>query len=148
MIEQAQHILRSYWLILLVGFLLVRALYRRYLHPLHNVPGPFFASITSLWFTTILLSDKKQHLRPLELHAKYGPLVRIRPNTVIVADPNHFGDVFGWPKSDFFHAFRAHPEVFSHGNEMDLEAHNVKKKRIMGGFTVGRFDFCLASLRG
>jgi hypothetical protein len=120
----------------MLGFFVVRALYRRYLHPLHTVPGPFLASITSLWFLGIYLGDDQQHKTPIKLHAQYGPIVRIRPNTVIINDPQHFGDLFTWRRSDFFLASRGDPHVVPHGAELDLDLHNMKKRRIMGGFAV------------
>ena len=136
MYEQARQTLRPGWPALVFGLFLLRALYRRYLHPLHAIPGPFLASVTSLWFLAHDLGNKEQHLLPIKLHAKYGPIVRIRPNTIIINDPNHFSELFSWPKSDFFAAFRGHPTVTSHGSDMDLEAHNVKKRQIMGAFNV------------
>ena len=128
--------LRSYWPAWILGFFVLRALYRRYLHPLHAVPGPFLASVTSLWFLAVYLGNDQQHKFPIQLHAKYGLVVRIRPNCVLINDPQDFGGYFSWPKSDFWLAFRGHPTVYSHGAELDLESHNAKKRRIMGGFNV------------
>ncbi len=129
-------ILRSYWPALIVGLLALRALYRRFLHPLHAVPGPFLASITGLWWLAVYLRDPEQHRRPEKLHAQYGPIVRIRPNTVIINDPKHFTELYSWGKSDFFEIFRGHPTIVPHGNEMDVELHNAKKRNISGAFTV------------
>lgn len=63
----------------------VTILTTRYLR-LRNIPGPFITSFTDLWrvyqqnyngpFSEILS----------QLHKKYGPIVRIGPNTVSVAD--------------------------------------------------------------
>ncbi|KIW63563.1 hypothetical protein PV04_08554 [Phialophora macrospora] len=75
---------------------------------------------------------------PIKLHAQYGPIVRIRPNTVIIDDPQHFGELFNWPKSDFFLSGRGDPHVVSHGAELDLHLHKIKKRRIMGGFTMSQ----------
>lgn len=64
---------------------LVAVLVRRY-RRLRNVPGPLVTSFTDLWrsyhqiykgpFSDVLAS----------LHERYGPIVRIGPNTVSVAD--------------------------------------------------------------
>ena len=136
MYNQVLQTLRSYWPLLVFGCLLFRSLYRRYLHPLHTVPGPFLASITSLWWLSGFLRGNGQYWKPILLHAQYGPIVRIRPNTVIINDPKHFPEFFSWGKSDFFLAFRGHPTTNPHGSEMDVELHNVKKRNVMGGFTV------------
>ena len=129
--------LRQYWPALALGSLLLRSLYRRYLHPLHAVPGPFLASITSLWWLAVYLGDDQQYRKPIQLHAKYGPIVRIRPNTVIIHDPKHFPEFWSWRLSDFFIAFRGHPTIVGHGSELDIALHNEKKRQLMGGFTVG-----------
>ncbi|EXJ66934.1 uncharacterized protein A1O5_10129 [Cladophialophora psammophila CBS 110553] len=65
-------------------FLLAAGLvrYRR----LSSIPGPLLASVTDLWrFSVTQSGGFSQTLK--ELHDKYGPLVRIGPNTVSVADP-------------------------------------------------------------
>lgn len=67
---------------LLVYIILVRTL-----SPLGGIPGPFWASITNLW---IVHKTRQLHRQSLdvELHKKYGPLVRIGPNIVSVGSPS------------------------------------------------------------
>jgi len=69
-----------------LGYLFLGAVYRRYFHPLSKYPGPFFASITRWWLVKEIWSGKhEEHIR--KLHKKYGPIVRIAPNEVAIADP-------------------------------------------------------------
>jgi len=69
-----------------IGYLLLGAVYRRYFHPLSKYPGPFLASITRWWLAFEIFSGKhEQHIR--KLHKKYGSIVRISPNEVVIADP-------------------------------------------------------------
>ncbi|KAJ9612934.1 hypothetical protein H2200_002875 [Cladophialophora chaetospira] len=138
MSNQVLQTLGSYWPLLAFGCLLLRSLYRRYLHPLHTVPGPFLGSITSLWWLSVFLFGKEQYRKPILLHAQYGPIVRIRPNTVIIHDPKYFPEFFTWDKSDFFLAFRSHSTVIGHGGELDIELHNQKKRNVMGGFAMSQ----------
>jgi hypothetical protein len=55
--------------------------------PLKTLPGPFLAQFTDLWrlwnhYTQTHIETQTQ------LHAKYGNIVRIGPNTVSVTDPD------------------------------------------------------------
>lgn len=53
----------------------------RYYHGLNKIPGPFLASITSLWKWHIVYQEKMP-FKNTELHEKHGPLVRIGPNHI------------------------------------------------------------------
>ncbi|KAI1288713.1 cytochrome P450 [Xylaria venustula] len=53
----------------------------RYYHGLNKIPGPFIASITSLWKWQVVWRERMPFINT-ELHEKYGPLVRIGPNHV------------------------------------------------------------------
>lgn len=47
------------------------AIYNLYIHPLKDIPGPFFARITS-WWLFVLEMRGYPHTEILELHRKYG----------------------------------------------------------------------------
>ncbi|KAI4095876.1 MAG: hypothetical protein LQ339_007114 [Xanthoria mediterranea] len=75
---------------------------------LRHVPGPPLARVSSLW----LLYQARQGRRYLAVdaaHNKYGPLVRIQPDHVSIADPDAIPIVYahsgGWTKSNFYKAF-------------------------------------------
>ena len=68
--------------------------YLRFLHPLARVPGPFLASITPLWLVWQCWNLRRPTL-DLELHKKYGSIVRMRPDQVIFYNPAHFKTVYG-----------------------------------------------------
>jgi hypothetical protein len=62
--------------------------------PLRKVPGPFLASITKLW----IVRKQRGYQRPLvdmDLHKRYGPIVRIAPNEVLISSPQAFRTVYG-----------------------------------------------------
>ncbi len=54
--------------------------------PLKQIPGPFLASISSLWLVKIT-RQRRRHLHDIALHRKYGPIVRVGPNEVSLASP-------------------------------------------------------------
>ena len=76
----------QYWLIVFAGILISWALSKRYLTPLRHIPGPFFASWTRLpRFFAVLVG--RPHEWELNLHRKYGHVVRTGPDLVSVGDP-------------------------------------------------------------
>ncbi|KAK4202119.1 cytochrome P450 [Triangularia verruculosa] len=79
------------------------------LSPLRSLPGPFLARYTNvyrLYHTT----RGSFHLHIAGLHQKYGPVVRIGPNTVDIDYPELIKVVFGtpakkkaeWKKTEFY----------------------------------------------
>lgn len=66
-----------------VSIAILVGLYRVILHPLRGIPGPFLAKFTELWRTRRYFSGY-WHEDILNLHKKYGPVVRIAPNEVSV----------------------------------------------------------------
>ena len=70
------------------------AAYRLFLHPLHSVPGPWYAAISIFWITTHIL--RLRRCRAIdELVQKYGPVVRVAPNEVIFVDVPTLKVVYG-----------------------------------------------------
>lgn len=61
--------------------------YRRYLSPLSDVPGPFWASFSRLWHLRITI-DGNQNEQLTEAHEKYGHFVRLANNEVSVSHPD------------------------------------------------------------
>ncbi|KAI8865998.1 hypothetical protein GQ42DRAFT_110166, partial [Ramicandelaber brevisporus] len=56
-------------------------IYNRYFHPLRHIPGPFWSSL----FPGLKLYDtslKRAPFHSLELHERYGPVVRYEPDMV------------------------------------------------------------------
>lgn len=64
-------------------FLLSIAVYRLFFHPLARVPGPKLAAVSTLWLAYHSRKGKNHTFQP-NLHRKYGPIVRISPNQVLV----------------------------------------------------------------
>lgn len=97
-------------LIGLAGLLIFYAASIRYRPHLRNVPGPFWASMTYIpKLLSVLRSD--MHLQMVDLHRRYGPIVRIGPNHVSVGDPAAIDLIYstgsGFRKSDSYTVFWA-----------------------------------------
>ncbi|KAL2839204.1 cytochrome P450 [Aspergillus pseudoustus] len=96
----------------LLGLYISLLIYRIFLHPLREFPGPFGARISTAWMTT-QLKNNNQHTRLLELHQQYGPFLRIGPSDISVIHPKAPEIVYG-PKSRCFKGIAydmSHPEV-------------------------------------
>jgi hypothetical protein len=70
----------------IIAFTAVYDAWNYFRSPLKNIPGPFLAKLTHLW-RLVLVSGKQSSLTLRELHNRYGPVVRIGPNVLSLADP-------------------------------------------------------------
>ena len=93
----------------LPAYLISLTIYRRYLHPLSNVPGPFLPAITYAYkFWANVLSSKPLFHRLEHLHTIYGPIVRITPDEVHISDPTDYDKIYTVNS-----AFHKSPEFYS-----------------------------------
>ncbi|KAL2256476.1 hypothetical protein VTK26DRAFT_1607 [Humicola hyalothermophila] len=104
----ADHLFRllsQHWLALLLTAILARLVRNRYHNGLHKYPGPFLASLTDWWrfFDVYGRRPERSHIA---LHRKYGPIVRLGPNTLSFSDPEALKTIYGlnkgFIKSDFY----------------------------------------------
>ncbi|ETS80240.1 hypothetical protein PFICI_07769 [Pestalotiopsis fici W106-1] len=58
-------------------------IYNKFYHPLARFPGPFLGGITS-WYLVYVICSVPTY--GLELHKKYGPIVRLAPNMLSFSD--------------------------------------------------------------
>jgi hypothetical protein len=69
-------------------------------HPLHHIPGPLLAKSTQLCQFFSLVRGRPR-IDQQKLHEIYGPIVRIGPNEVSIADTTALSPIFGaksWEK--------------------------------------------------
>ncbi|PMD42183.1 hypothetical protein L207DRAFT_377650, partial [Hyaloscypha variabilis F] len=64
------------------------------IHPLSKIPGPFSAKFSGVW-KNVRYFRSTWHTDILELHDKYGPVVRIAPNEVSFVDATALSAVYG-----------------------------------------------------
>ncbi|KAK0614628.1 cytochrome P450 [Immersiella caudata] len=68
--------------------------YRIFSHPLSRIPGPLLAKCSSIWLHyQVYVGNECTAIR--QLHEKYGPVVRIAPNEVDIADGDAIAPVYG-----------------------------------------------------
>ena len=84
----------SYITSTLLVSLLAYVVYQRYFSSLSRLPGPFLASITSLWIAHAYWRQDFHHY-VIELHKKYGLVVRVGPDAVSVSDVDSIKVIYG-----------------------------------------------------
>ncbi|KAF9890904.1 hypothetical protein FE257_005480 [Aspergillus nanangensis] len=93
-------------------------IYRVYLHPLSKVPGPKIAAGTSLWLAYhTFIGDECTTVS--KLHKRYGPVLRVAPNEVDIADGDAIEPIYvargGFAKTPAYSKFDidGHSTIFS-----------------------------------
>jgi hypothetical protein len=72
----------------LVAARLVYLLIQSYISPLRSVKGPFLARFTRLWYFSRVLHGSFE-VENIQLHRKYGPVVRLGPDLYRVSMSVH-----------------------------------------------------------
>ncbi|EXK46257.1 hypothetical protein FOMG_04463 [Fusarium oxysporum f. sp. melonis 26406] len=126
--------------------------------PLRQVPGPFLARFTRLW----LLKQVYFGTYPktsIELHRKYGPIVRIAPNEYSIDDPAAakiiYGSGRGFTKSQWYYAsgnpISPLPNIFAEPNP---HIHAQARRKVAAAYSMTNLvqlepfiDKCSAVLR-
>ncbi|KAL4737147.1 cytochrome P450 [Aspergillus similis] len=84
-------------LLTILALFILRLLWRRFGSGLRGIPGPALAKCTRLWkLHSVWKGD--HHLTEINLHRQHGPLVRIGPRHVSVADPKAIPVIYGLNK--------------------------------------------------
>lgn len=112
-----------------------QVVYYRLFHSLANIPGPFLASFSRLWLLIQTLGGQ-QHISHLKVHEKYGPIVRVGPNHILLSDPKHGPWYYSLDKSDWWYCFRPNDHHLAFSTELGLKVHNAKKKRVAGAYSM------------
>ncbi|GAP88286.1 putative benzoate 4-monooxygenase cytochrome P450 [Rosellinia necatrix] len=76
-------------------WVLLRSLYRLFLHPLSHVPGPKLAAIShALEFYHDVVRGGMYIWEIEKMHQKYGPIVRINPREMHIKDPYFYDEIY------------------------------------------------------
>lgn len=133
-----------------VAYLLSIAIYNRYFHPYKDFPGPFWASITGLWYWRAARFARGQD-HQLPIHKKYGATVRIAPDIIQISDPAAIETIYGpknvFAKSAFYDGWNPH---MAHRagtfEERDEFLHSCRRRIVAPLYTQGsilEFEPCV-----
>lgn len=114
-----------------------QALYRAYSTPLRRIPGPWYGKFTHLWLKVQNLKGCRIYYLHA-LHARYGPIVRVTPHEIAVADFDSFREIHkigsGYVKSPWYESITGEdlPGVFS---MTDTKQHARRRQLLARGFS-------------
>lgn len=129
---------RMWFIYLPVALLCMHVAYQRYFHPLAKIPGPFLASVTPLWLVWQCFHGRRPRL-DIQLHQRYGSVVRISPNEIILSNPDYLRTVYGagtrFRKSRFYEApTDKHAQEFDWDRLDMLAEKDIEKLRVQKRF--------------
>lgn len=130
----------SYWPMVLAsisGAGLLSLCYNAFFHPLARFPGPPLASITGLWrLYHIAIGDWSEII--LNLHQKYGRVVRLAPNELSVVDESAMKALYGHNtaaiKSKWYSAFQSPKAAPNQLATQDPIVHAAIRRRFAPAF--------------
>lgn len=107
-------------------------LYRLFLGPLQEIPGPLSARLSRLWMVKHSWQGD-MHRTMIELHKKHGKLVRTGPNEVSVADLSAIKKIYGagtkFVKSPWYSVFQGYRK-FDLFAERDETIHSAQRRLV------------------
>lgn len=80
-------------LTLLLVFIVTDYIRTAFRHDVRDLPGPFLARFSSL-YKLYMVYDGRCHTKNLDLHKKYGPMVRVGPQHVHISDPAAMSTIY------------------------------------------------------
>ncbi|KAF2140680.1 uncharacterized protein K452DRAFT_335018 [Aplosporella prunicola CBS 121167] len=124
-------------LALTIGAWLIQTIYTALTSPLRALPGPWYSHFTNLPLKSAVTGGRRIFYID-ELHAKYGPIVRISPREVAVADAAAFKQIHGvsakYTKDEWYEKLTNFPRlsVFS---MRDPRAHGARRRLFARAFS-------------
>ncbi|KAJ5182615.1 hypothetical protein N7492_000231 [Penicillium capsulatum] len=110
---------------------IVLRLTRAYASPLKDIPGPFWARFTSLWYFNRVRRGQFEHDN-IRLHRQYGSIVRLAPNQYSISDSSAIKTVYGvgsrFPKSAWYDGWK-HPAQWSVFSDRNIKRHAETRKQ-------------------
>jgi len=88
------HFVVQHWLAVSVSTVVAYLTRNRYQKGLSKYPGPFLASLTD-WWRFYDVYKQRPETTHRQLHAKYGDVVRLGPNSLSFADPKALKSIYG-----------------------------------------------------
>ncbi|GKT61678.1 cytochrome P450 [Colletotrichum tofieldiae] len=123
----------------LLAVLVLYALHTIYSNPLRHIPGPWHTLLTRFPLKRSILKGRRMYYVH-DLHSCYGPVVRISPYEVAVADPEGFGAIHriggGFLKSPWYENSNmpdgGEPSIFA---MRDPKKHAIRRRLLAKVFT-------------
>ncbi|KAJ5089198.1 hypothetical protein N7532_007882 [Penicillium argentinense] len=123
---------------LLISLQFLLRLTRATLSSLRDIPGPFLARYTTLWYFNRVRKGGFEH-ENITLHQQYGPVVRVAPNQYSISDPAAIKTIYGtgsrFAKSAWYDGWK-HPKQWTVFSDRDIRRHADTRKRFAGLYSM------------
>ncbi|POS74154.1 averantin oxidoreductase [Diaporthe helianthi] len=124
-------------ILIIVAYCVAVSIYNLYFHPLAKYPGPRLAAISRYWEIFSYLGGRTP-TDLLELHNKYGPVVRTTPNGLSFISAPQWKEIYGhktghleFSKDENYHASVSEPNILN----ADRHYHGYIRKLFTHGFS-------------
>ncbi|KAI1270337.1 cytochrome P450 [Xylariaceae sp. FL1019] len=114
-----------------VGYIVFVCIHRLYLSPLAKFPGPRIAALTTWYAAYHDIWRGGQYIWEVEeMHRKYGPVVRIRPDTLHVNDPTFVDKLYSQsPKQRRERYWTSYQSFMAPGSMISSADHDMHRRR-------------------
>ncbi|KAI1079575.1 cytochrome P450 [Whalleya microplaca] len=121
--------------VLVIGIYVV---YQCIFSPLARIPGPFIAKFTTLYYP-YFAKRGRLHRDLVELHRKYGKVVRVAPNMLSVGDPMAFREIYRagnrFYKAKSYSVFNAN-RPFDLAGQRNAKIHSEQRKLVARAYSM------------
>ncbi|KAF4776013.1 hypothetical protein HER10_EVM0002755 [Colletotrichum scovillei] len=123
--------------LLLLHYLIVVVAYRLFFSPLRKIPGPKLAAVTFLYeFYYDAICRGRFLWKIQDLHAKYGPIVRINPREVHINDITFYDEIYASgphrPRNKIRFMATQDESMF---DTYSAERHRIRRSALSGSFS-------------
>lgn len=138
-------------------YIISRGIYNLYLSPIAHVPGPKLAALTYFYQSYFDIYPYAGHwlFQQIELHKRYGPVVRVGPDEIHIDDPDFYSEFAGTStkrrdKSTTWYWFTGMKQVIglSAFATLDHDHHALRRSAMNGFFSTRRVQQLEGRIRG
>lgn len=114
--------------------------YNAFFSPLARIPGPFLAKFTKLWYLYRVAQGRFEE-ENIELHRRYGKVVRVAPNMCSIDAPEAVDGIYGiaskMPKSDWYEGWKhPSPDRWTLFPDRDIKRHAATRRRFQSLYSM------------
>ena len=139
---RAQQLVLGHPVLVIASLIILNLVWNKFQPGLTKIPGPAVAAYTKFWRLYDVWKGHA-HLTAIELHKKYGPVVRIAPNHVSIADPKMIPIIYNtketFTKTGFYPiqciSWKKQPEMNLFSTR-DPEYHRVEKRKVGAAYSL------------
>lgn len=113
MIQETLSFPKGHWVLVLLSAIIAHLVHNYVKRGLWRVPGPWLRGISSLP-RILSVYNSNSHDGDIQLHRRYGKIVRLAPNLLSIADPAEINQIYGigtsFYKSPFYNLSSAYDD--------------------------------------